>query len=61
MHPFLDIRPFKKQLRKQYKELRHELPPEKKEKLDQKITNKVLSSWCFRENDLLLTYVSTAI
>lgn len=61
MHKFLDIRPFKKQLRKQYKEFRTTLPQEKKEKFDQKITNKVLNSWSFRENEIILTYVSTAI
>lgn len=61
MQKFLDIRPFKKQLRRKYKDIRLNMPPDEKQRLDRKIAGKVLDSWGFRENDTILTYVSTPI
>lgn len=56
-----DIRPLKAELRGRYKKLRLQLSPEVKEELDQKILNRVMNLWQYREAGLILTYVSTPI
>lgn len=56
-----DIRPLKAELRGRYKKLRLQLSPEAKEELDQKILNRVMNLWQYREAGLILTYVSTPI
>jgi 5-formyltetrahydrofolate cyclo-ligase len=56
-----DIRAVKNSFRKKSKEYRESLLLEEKKRLDKKITNKFLNLWYFRESELLMTYVSTAI
>ncbi|NMP36846.1 MAG: 5-formyltetrahydrofolate cyclo-ligase [Clostridiales bacterium] len=56
-----DVRPFKAELRYRFREKRKAMPPEEKTQLDQKIANRFMNLWQFRETQTLLTYVSTAI
>lgn len=56
-----DIRPLKAELRSQYKKLRQSLSAEEQEEMDQKILNRVMNLWQYRESQLILTYVSTRI
>lgn len=61
MEKIIDIRPLKKQLRVEAREMRRALSPEKKRSLDRKIKNKLLNLWAVREADAILCYVSTDI
>ena len=59
--PVKDIRPIKSQLREKYKQMRRELTPEEKADKDRKIADRVFRLWQYRQNSVLLTYVSTDI
>ncbi len=59
--PIKDIRPLKSQLREKYKQMRRDLPPEVKAEKDRKIAERVFRLWQYRQNSILLTYVSTDI
>ncbi len=59
--PVKDIRPLKSQLRDKYKQMRRDLSPEEKAQKDASIAQRVFRLWQYRENHILLTYVSTAI
>lgn len=56
-----DIRAQKTLLRNESKVFRSTLTDDEKYRLDRKIANRLLNLWYFRENDLLLTYVSNQI
>lgn len=56
-----DIRPLKAELRSRYKKLRGSLSAADKAEMDQKILNRVMNLWQYRETRLILTYVSTPI
>lgn len=56
--PVTDIRQEKTQLRKKYKEIRKSLSAENKEIYDEKIKRKITQLWAYREEELILTYVS---
>jgi len=53
-----DIRQKKTELRKQYKSLRDSIPKDEKCFIDKKIIRKITQLWSYREEELLLTYVS---
>jgi len=57
----IDIRPIKTELRQKYRSLRQSMPPEIKEQRDNAIANQVRRLWQYKNNDVLLVYVSTAI
>ena len=59
--PVKDIRPIKSQLRDKYKQMRRDLSLEEKAEKDACIAARVFRLWQYRENDVLLTYVSTNI
>ncbi len=61
MEKIIDIRPIKKKLRAQAKEMRLSMSPVVKQSLDRKIKNKLLNLWAVREADTVLCYVSTNI
>ena len=61
MEKIIDIRPIKKKLRADAKELRRSMSPEVKASLDRKIKNKLLNLWALREAPTVLCYVSTDI
>lgn len=56
-----DIRELKNRIRDESKLFRENLSVDKKLRLDQKIANKLLNLWYFRERELILTYVSNQI
>lgn len=56
-----DIRPLKQQMRKKYKAMRSAMGEQEKACLDDKVLSRLLNTWAYREQDLILTYVSTAI
>jgi 5-formyltetrahydrofolate cyclo-ligase len=56
-----DIRPLKAELRRKYRAVRTGLSPERKQEMDRQVLRRVRNLWQYRENDTLLTYVSTAI
>lgn len=53
-----DIRQEKSELRKQYRSLRDSIPEDEKNVLDEKIIRKITQLWSYREEEILLTYVS---
>lgn len=57
----IDVRPYKAKLRQEYKELRREMSPADKKRLDDKIACRLFKTWQYCKQDTLLTYVSTAI
>lgn len=59
--PAMDIRPFKKELRERYKEIRRKMPDDVKEQCDRKIANRLMNLWQYRESQTILFYVSTPI
>ncbi len=59
--PVNDIRPLKTALRQRYRGWREALSPEEKAGLDRAITGRVRCSWQYKNNEILLTYVSTPI
>ncbi len=59
--PITDIRPIKSQLREKYKQMRRDLTPDAKAEKDSKIAQRIYRLWQYRQNDTVLTYVSTAI
>lgn len=59
--PVKDIRPIKARLREKYRQMRIDLTPEEKEEKDKSIATRIFRLWQYRENDVLLTYVSTDI
>lgn len=61
MEKIVDIRPIKKQMRRDVKEKRQSMPAELKAFFDKKICNKLLNLWAVRETETFLCYVSTAI
>lgn len=61
MNKINDIRPYKNKLREQFKAKRTELSAEEKDRLDKKITNKILNMWQYRDEEIMLVYVSTPI
>lgn len=61
MEKVIDIRPLKKKLRAEAREMRRAMSPEKKQLLDRKIKNKLLNLWAVREAQAVLCYVSTDI
>ena len=61
MEKVIDIRPIKKKMRAEAREMRRSLSPEKKITLDRKIKNKLLNLWAVRECNKFLCYVSTDI
>lgn len=54
----IDVRSEKSELRDYYKGVRNSINPEDKAIYDIKIARKILNLWAFREEDLILTYVS---
>ena len=56
-----DIRELKMRLRQEYRAKRTSLTEEEKRYRDKRIAHTVRSLWQYRDNDLLLTYVSTPI
>jgi len=56
-----DIREQKSLLRTQFKSIRSAYSLEEKEKLDKKITNRLINMWKFREAEILFCYVSFGI
>lgn len=56
-----DIRPIKSALREKYKRMRKEMPLQLKEKKDRQIAERICKLWQYRQNSILLTYVSTPI
>ena len=61
MEKVIDIRPIKKKLRVEAREMRRSMCPEGKQTLDRKIKNKLLNLWAVREAQTVLCYVSTDI
>ncbi len=61
MEKVIDIRPIKKKLRAEAREMRSSLSPERKSVLDRKIKNKLLNLFAVREVETVLCYVSTDI
>lgn len=61
MEKVIDIRPVKKKLRAEAREMRRSMCPEKKKTIDRKIKNKLLNLWAIRGCDKILCYVSTEI
>lgn len=61
MKSYKDIRVQKNIFRDKSKEYRESLTADEKLRLDRKITNRFLNLWYFRDCELLMTYVSTAI
>lgn len=61
MEKIIDIRPIKKKMRADAKELRRSMSPELKQSYDRKIKNKLLNLWAVREAKTVLCYVSTPI
>ena len=59
--PIGDIRALKMRLREEYRAKRTALTEEDKRRRDERIAKTVRSLWQYRDNDLLLTYVSTPI
>ena len=59
--PIGDIRALKMRLREEYRAKRTALTEEEKQRRDTEIAKTVRSLWQYRDNDLLLTYVSTPI
>ena len=59
--PIGDIRALKARLREEYRAKRLALTPEEKQKKDMRIAKTVRSLWQYRDNDVLLVYVSTPI
>lgn len=57
----VDIRPYKNSLREKFKKKRREMSPEEKKKLDLTIAEKLFNLWQYREENIILTYVSTDI
>ena len=56
-----DIRPQKAQLRDKYKQMRRDMPSDVKEGKDRRIAERIVRLWQYRQNEVLLTYVSTPI
>ena len=56
-----DIRPQKGALREMYKQLRRQLSPETRAAQDAQVTARVTRLWQYKQQPLLLTYVSTDI
>lgn len=56
-----DIREYKNELRSKCKQLRTGMSAEVKADKDRKIFERVVSSGAYRDTDIVLTYVSTAI
>jgi 5-formyltetrahydrofolate cyclo-ligase len=61
MKYYKDIRVQKNIFREKSKDYREKLTIEEKSRLDQKIANRFLNLWHFRECELLMTYVSNSI
>ncbi|MBR5442216.1 MAG: 5-formyltetrahydrofolate cyclo-ligase [Clostridia bacterium] len=61
MEKIIDIRPIKKKLRAEAREMRRSMSPEGKQTLDRKIKNRLLNMWAIRQVDTVLCYVSTDI
>lgn len=61
MEKVIDIRPIKRKLRADAREMRRSMSPESKAMLDRKIKNKLLNLWVVREAQTVLCYVSTEI
>ena len=61
MNHVVDIRPLKNELRLASRQYRTGLSADEKERLDRKIQNKFLNMWQYREADVILIYVATAI
>lgn len=61
MKSYKDIRVQKNIFRDKSKEYRESLTADEKSRLDQKIKNRFLNLWYFRDCELLMTYVSTQI
>ena len=59
--PIGDIRALKMRLREEYRAKRTALTEEEKQRRDEAIAKTVRSLWQYRDNDLVLTYVSTPI
>lgn len=59
--PIEDIRALKKRLREEYRGKRTALTPTEKEERDQRVAQTVRSLWQYRDNELILVYVSTPI
>ncbi len=61
MEKVIDIRPIKKKMRAEARNMRRSLSPERKSALDRKIKNKLLNLFAVRETQTVLCYVSTEI
>lgn len=61
MEKIIDIRPIKKKMRADAREMRRSMSPEVKLTLDRKIKNRLLNLWAVREAGTVLCYVSTDI
>lgn len=56
-----DIRIYKKELRSKYKQIRTDMSPDLKKKLDESIFKRLISTEAYKKCKVLLTYVSTPI
>lgn len=56
--PVIDIRQEKEQLRSKYKQIRKSFSSQEKQKSDEKIKRKLTQLWAYRDEELILPYVS---
>lgn len=56
-----DLRRYKTELRQKYKDVRSSMSADERCRIDTKIFNRLINLWQFRENSLILTYVSSPI
>jgi 5-formyltetrahydrofolate cyclo-ligase len=61
MEKVIDIRPIKKKMRAEAREMRRAMSPDSKRLLDRKIKNRLLNLWALRNVQTVLCYVSTEI
>ncbi len=57
----MNLKLVKTELREKYKNLRREMPPEEKERIDSKIERRVVNLWAFRESKVIIAYISKKI
>lgn len=57
----VNLKQQKNELREQFKQIRLTMTADEKQRLDEKITNRVSGLWAFRECDIFLAYVSKPI
>jgi 5-formyltetrahydrofolate cyclo-ligase len=57
----INLKQQKNELREHFKKIRGEIPTDEKRRLDNKITNRIIGLWAFRECELFVAYVSKPI